>query len=79
MRVVVRGRVCDARLFGHAGVDATGHDCGGGDGCAAVDPRPTMGTGRSRERAIEVDVTVSVFVPGDEMVQWDASKRRGYV
>jgi hypothetical protein len=37
--------------------------------------RPTMGTGRSRERAIEVDVTVSVFVPGDEMVQWDASKR----
>ena len=37
--------------------------------------RPTMGTGRPRERAIEVDVTVSVFVPGDEMVQWDASRR----
>ena len=37
--------------------------------------RPTMGTGRSRERAIELDVTLSVYVPGDESAQWDAMAR----
>lgn len=36
--------------------------------------RPTMGTGRSREKMAEVDVVVSVFVPGTEVAQQTASE-----
>lgn len=36
--------------------------------------RPTMGTGRSREKLAEIDVVVSVFVPGTEVAQQTASE-----
>ena len=37
--------------------------------------RPTMGTGRSREEAVETDVVFSVFVPGAEEAQRAATER----
>jgi hypothetical protein len=36
--------------------------------------RPTMGTNRSRESTTEVDVVISVWVPGEENVQQIASE-----
>lgn len=35
--------------------------------------RPTMGTGRSREAVVEIDVVVSVYVPGGEEAQVTAN------
>jgi hypothetical protein len=37
--------------------------------------RPTMGTNRSRESLTEVDVVISVWVPGTEAVQQIASEK----
>lgn len=36
--------------------------------------RPTMGTGRSREATAEIEVWISVFVPGTEVAQQTASE-----
>lgn len=35
--------------------------------------RPTMGAGRSREQAAEIDVVLSVYAPGDESAQATAN------
>lgn len=37
--------------------------------------RPTMGSNRSRESMVEVDVVISIYVPGDETVQATANSR----
>ena len=37
--------------------------------------RPTMGTNRSREETVETDVTFSVFMPGADEAQRDATER----
>ena len=37
--------------------------------------RPTMGTNRSREETVETDVTFSVFMPGADEAQQDATER----
>lgn len=36
--------------------------------------RPTMGTSRSREKEAQIDVVVSVYVPGTEVAQQTASE-----
>lgn len=37
--------------------------------------RPTMGTGRSREKAVEVDVVISAYGAGDESVQQPVTEK----
>lgn len=43
--------------------------------CRQPVTRPTLGAGRSREKEAEIDVVISVFVPGTEAEQQTASER----